>query len=85
MKKKVVIENVLHDVKNYFTKEGYDVTNMYFDDNINDINTNEYDAIIVRDRNNSNLPQDVKNDKKVIEAMGLVPHQVFEKFNNRLK
>ncbi|SCY66348.1 YkuS family protein [Alkaliphilus peptidifermentans] len=81
MKKKVVVENTLEDVKNYYSKQGYDVSLLYFDENINNINTEEYDAIIVNDINNSNLPRSVKKTGKVVEAMGLVPHQVFEKMN----
>ncbi|KAB3537697.1 hypothetical protein F8154_02490 [Alkaliphilus pronyensis] len=85
MKKKVVVENTLEDVKNYYTKHGYNVNSLYFNDNINDINLDEYDAIVVNSINNLNIASNVKDSGKVVEAMGLAPHQVFEKMHERTR
>ena len=83
MKKRVVIENRLQDVKNYYADMGYDVRALHFNNEIHDIDPNQYDAIIVNDINNSNLSSNTKKSGKVVEAMGLVPHQVYEKMNSR--
>jgi len=85
LKKRVVVENRLEDVKNFFSGMGYDVRALHLNNQIHDIDTNQYDAIIVNDMNNSGLSDGTKNSGKVIESMGLVPHQVYEKMNQRIQ
>lgn len=85
LKKRVVIENRLQDVKNYFADRGYDVRALHFNNEIHDIDPNLYDAIIVNDMNNANLSSQTKKSGKVVEAMGLVPHQVYDKMTERVR
>ncbi len=84
MKKTVVVENRLEEIKNYFTDKGYDIRALHFNDEIHDIDVNQYHAIIVNDMNNAGLSSRTKDSGKVIEAMGLVPHQVYEKMKERI-
>lgn len=85
MKKRVVVENRLLDVKNYFADKGYDVRSMYHNETLNEIDPNEYEAIIVSNITNKGLSQELKSSNKIVEAFGLVPHQVYEKMQTRLK
>ncbi len=84
MKKRVVIENRLTDVKDYFADMGYDVRSMHHNETLNEINTEEYDAIIVSNISNKSLSQELKSSDKIVEAFGLVPHQVYEKMQIRI-
>lgn len=85
MKKKVVVENTLEDIKNYLGQKGYDVRTMYRNDTLNDITSNEYEAIIVSDVNNGNLPKNLKGNTSIIEAAGLTPEQVYETIRNKVR
>jgi len=85
VKKRVCIENRLLDVKDYFADKGYDVRSMYHNETLNEINPEEYDAIIVSNISNKSLSDELKSSNKIVEAFGLVPHQVYEKMQVRLK
>ncbi len=85
MKKRVVIESRLTDVKNFYADKGYDVRSMHHNETLNDINPEEYDAIIVSNISNKSLSQELKSSDKIVEAFGLVPHQVYEKMQVRIK
>ncbi len=80
MKKKVVVENTLGDVKNYLGQQGYDVRTMYRNDTLGAITSNEYQAIVVENMNNA--AQNPSTSSPVIEAGSLTPEQVYEKINN---
>ena len=79
MKRKVVVENTLEDVRDYFADHGYDVRTMYRDDTIEDIITEEYDAIVVTDLSSGNVDRKLQVNVPVIEAAGLTPGEIFEK------
>lgn len=84
MKKRVVIENRLLDVKDYFADKGYDVRSMHHNETLNEIDTEQYDAIIVSNISNKSLSEEIKSSNKIVEAFGLVPHQVYEKMQTRI-
>ncbi|AOT69686.1 YkuS family protein [Geosporobacter ferrireducens] len=79
MNRKVVVENTLEDVRRYLADHGYDVRTMYKDDTVEDIVTDEYDAIVVTDLNSGNVDRNLKVNVPVIEAAGLTPGEVYQK------
>ncbi len=79
MNRKVVVENTLEDVRDYLADHGYDVRTMYRDDTIEDIVTEEYDAIVVSDLNSGNVDRKLKVNVPVIEAAGLTPGEILQK------
>lgn len=79
MKRKVVVENTLKDVRNYLANHGYDVRTMYQDDTVEDIVTDEYDAIVVTDLHSGNVDRKLKVKVPVIEAAGLTPGEVYQR------
>lgn len=82
MKKRVVVENSLEDLRDYLGNQGYDVRTMYKDSTLMQIDKDQYDAIIVSDIDNLKLSQGITADRKIIEAGALTPQQVMEKLNN---
>lgn len=81
MKKRVVVENSLEDLKNYLGNQGYDVRTMYMDSTLMQIDKDKYDAIIVSDIDNLKLSSGITSDRRIIEAGALTPEQVVEKLN----
>lgn len=81
--KKIVVENALEDVRNYFADQGYDVRTMYKNDTLEDITSSEYEAIIISDKNNTNLSKRISTPAPVIEAAGLTPQQVYDKVSKK--
>lgn len=82
MKKRVVVENSLEDLRDYLGNQGYDVRTMYMDSTLMQIEKDKYDAIIVSDIENLKLSRGITSDRKIIEAGSLTPEQVVEKLNN---
>jgi len=81
MKRKIVVENGLDDVRQYLAGVGYDVRTMYLNDTANHITTDEYDAIIVNDRGSLDM-ENLKTSSPVIEAAGLSPERVHQRIKD---
>ena len=77
--KKVVVENTLTPYKDFLKDSGYDVYTLYNNENINNITTSEYQAIIVSgldvlsttDASYTNPPA------PIIEAKGKTPEEIY--------
>lgn len=82
MKKRVVVENSLKDLKDYLGNQGYDVRTMYMDSTLMEIDKDKYDAIIVSDIDNLKLSSGITSDRRIIQAGALTKEQVVEKLNN---
>lgn len=78
--KKVVVENTLTPYKDYLKDYGYDVYTLYNNENLNNITTSEYKAIIVSgidvlstvDASYNNPPA------PIIEAKGKTPEEIYD-------
>jgi hypothetical protein len=81
MKRKVLVENELNEVRQYLAGLGYDVRTMYFNETADHITTDEYDAIVVRDKNSLDEAS-MRTNSPVIEAAGLSTEQVHERIRN---
>lgn len=85
MKNKIVVENTLTTYIEYLKSCGYDVYTLYRNDNINNIVSDEYKAIIVsgldvlgtRDTSYENPPV------PIIEARGHTPEEIYHMLENR--
>ncbi|MDF2545211.1 MAG: hypothetical protein K0R93_109 [Anaerosolibacter sp.] len=85
MAKKVVVENNLEEVRAYLGEKGYDVRTMYRNDTLQDITSDNYEAIIVSDLNNMNLSQGLKAKASIVEAAGLTPEQIYQIIHNKVR
>ncbi|MFT9496636.1 YkuS family protein [Anaerosolibacter sp.] len=85
MTKKVVVENNLEEVRVYLGEKGYDVRTMYRNDTLQDITSDNYEAIIVSDLNNMNLSQGLKAKASIVEAAGLTPEQIYQIIHNKVR
>ena len=78
--KKVVVENTLTPYKEYLEDSGYNVYTLYNNENLNNITTSEYKAIIVSgidvlstvDASYNNPPA------PIIEAKGKTPEEIYD-------
>ncbi|MTI69640.1 MAG: hypothetical protein FH751_05215 [Firmicutes bacterium] len=78
MNKKIVVENTLTDVRSYFKDKGYDVRTMYKNSTLDDITTNDYEAIILE----KDTLGELKTSSPIIEASGLSAEDIYKKLNN---
>ncbi|MBB6214099.1 hypothetical protein HNQ80_000168 [Anaerosolibacter carboniphilus] len=85
MKKKIVVENNLEEVRDYLGQKGYDVRTMYRNDTLDDITSDAYEAIVVSDLNNMNLSKGLKAKTSIIEASGLTPEQIYQAIHNKVR
>ncbi len=83
MKKKIVVENGLDNVRQYLIGVGYDVKTMYFNDTASHITTNEYDAIIVNDKSELDM-SNMRTGSPIIEAADLSAEQVHQRIRNAI-
>ena len=81
MKRKVVVENGLNEISNYLAGIGYDVRTMYFNETAGHIITDEYDAIIVKDKEALDV-SNMKTGSPVVVAAGLSAEQVHDRIRN---
>ena len=87
MKDKVVVENTLTPYIEYLKSCGYDVYTLYKNDNLQNIVSDEYKAIIIsgldalstRDATYENPPA------PIIEAKGHTPEEIHNIIKNRYK
>lgn len=79
MKKKVVVQNTLEGVRDYLGEKGFDVRTMYLDSTLRYVDDDQYDAIIVSDRNDLHLADNITSNPAIIEVKGLTPEQVYNK------
>ncbi len=85
LKNKIVVENTLTPYIEYLKSCGYDVHTLYRNDNINNIISDEYKAIIVsgldvlgtRDASYENPPI------PIIEAKGYTPEEIHNMLENK--
>ncbi len=84
MRRKVVVENTLSNVRTYLGEKGYDVRTMYNNNTLNHITSDEYDAIVISNMDGTNLQEDTKTNSPIISAAGLTPEEVYERINGRL-
>jgi uncharacterized protein with PIN domain len=85
MAKKIVVENNLEEVGEYFREKGYDVKTMYKNETLDDITSDDYEAIVVSDLNNMNLSQNLKVKASIVEAAGLTPEQIYQVIHNKVR
>ena len=78
LKRKIVVENTLTPYIDYLESQGYDVYTLYRNDNLQNIVSNEYDAIVVSglDQLSLNDTEFEKPNASIIEADGLTPEEV---------
>lgn len=86
MKRKIVVENILTPYIDYLESQGFDVYTLYKNNNLQNIVSDEYDAIVV-----SSLDQLSINDAgfehpkaSIIEADGLTPEEVHSIIEDKI-
>lgn len=86
MKRKVVVENILTPYIDYLETQGFDVYTLHKNNNLQNIVSDEYDAIVV-----SGLDQLSINDAgfeqpkaSIIEADGLTPEEVHSIIEDKI-
>lgn len=85
MKRKVVVENILTPHIDYLKSHGYDVYTLYKNYNLQNIVSDEYEAIVVSglDQLGINQAEFNKPNATIIEATGLTPEEVHSIIENR--
>ncbi len=85
MSKKIVVENILTPHIEFLKDSGYDVYTLYKNENLNQITSSEYKAIIVSgldrfstDEANYNSPS-----APIIEAKGQTPEEIYNLLESR--
>lgn len=80
MHKKVAIENNLHNVKQYFEDQGFQVDTIH-DTELDTIGTvSEYDAIIISGGNKDFMGiEDTNTKSPIINAEGKTPQEIFNR------
>lgn len=78
MNKKIAVDNNLNPVKEYLQSKGYDVVNLYHNNNSAAIKEGNYQAIVISGLNDNPLgySQD-RNNTPVIKANGMTPQEVY--------
>lgn len=83
MDKKVVVENTLQSHIDFLEKSGYDVHKLYKNQNINNIESFNYDAIVVSSMSEGFSGGHGRPSAPVIEAKGKTPEEVFNILRTR--
>ena len=87
MKNKVVVENTLTPYIDYLKSCGYDVYTLYKNDNLQNIVSDEYKAIVISglDVLSANDTSFEKPPAPIIEAKGHTPEEVHNIIENKYK
>ncbi|NMB27092.1 MAG: hypothetical protein GX987_03425 [Tissierellia bacterium] len=87
MKNKVVVENTLTPYIDYLKSCGYDVYTLYKNDNLQNIVSDEYKAIIISglDVLSTSGPTYENPPVPIIEAKGHTPEEIHNIIENRYK
>lgn len=83
--KKVVVENILTPYKDYLKDNGYDVYTLYNNENLNNITTSDYKAIVVSglDVLSTIDASYSKPPVPIIETKGKTPEEVYNLLESR--
>lgn len=77
MDKKVVVENTLQSHIDFLEQCGYDVHKLYKNENVGNIESFNYDAIVVSSMKNVPMGATSRPSAPIIEAEGKTPEEVF--------
>lgn len=83
MDKKVVVENTLKSHIDFLEKCGYDVHKLYKNENVNNIESFDYDAIVISSMKNVPMEGTSRPSAPIIEAEGKTPEEVFNILRTR--
>ncbi len=83
IEKKVVVENTLKSHIDFLEKSGYDVHKLYKNENVNNIESFQYDGIVVSSMKNVPMGAGSRPSAPIIEAEGKTPEEVFNILRSR--
>lgn len=83
MDKKVVVENTLKSHIDFLEKSGYDVHKLYKNENVNKIESFDYDGIVVSNMKDIPMGSNSRPSAPVIEAEGKTPEEIFNILRSR--
>ncbi len=84
MGKKIAIENSLHDYIDFFEKSGYEVNKILGAEDAGNIQSSEYDAVVISDMEDGSLELSTflrsggRDSAPVIEANGRTPEEILD-------
>ena len=81
MKRKVAVENSLTNVSDYLRSQGYDVTNLQ-----SNANLDGYDAIVVSGQDKDFMGmEDTLTKSAVVDARGNTPEEVYNQLQQNMR
>ncbi|EOD01553.1 YkuS family protein [Caldisalinibacter kiritimatiensis] len=85
MNNKIVVENTLNSHIDFLKNSGYDVHKLYQNKNLNNIQSNVYDAIVISSLANTPMSSNNLPNTPIIEAEGKTPEEVYDMIKTNIQ